>query len=236
MGDKYVVTGDQYLSIDRKVADIRRQLLLERGSPLDPEAVDQVMQHVGEGKSADLLASGKNPSTVSKVSKIEAALYGPYLTTVQYGRSPKTMAKAGKYPGGYNSYYDHMKWSEWKAPDGSKLIVPKRGTVKKELLLFHLGAYFGNNHCPTSEETSKVLVEHGLVMETGQTVLALGAKHSDPGTKFPVIALGSAWFDPNGNRRVAGLWHSAGGRDLDLYWVNPDGRWNPNDRVLVSRT
>lgn len=184
---------------------------------------------------AELLVRGENASAVSRTGKIEAALSKPYPTTVNYGRSPKTMAKAGKYPDGYNSYYDDMKWSEWKAPDGSKLIVPKRGTVKKELRLFHLGAYFGNDHFPTSKEVSTVLVEHGLVVEIGQTVPALGAKYPELGTKFPVIALGSVWFDPGGRRHVAVRWHDAGERDLGLRWVSPGGQWGPDDRVLVSR-
>ena len=226
MGDKYVVTGDQYLSIDRKVSDIKRQLLLKGGSPLHPEAVDHAMQRIAEGDFGEASATA---------AKVEAALSRPYLTTIHYGRSPKTMAKAGEYPGGYSLCYDYMKWSEWKAPDGSELIVPKRGTVEKELLLFHLGAYFGDDHRPTSEEVSAVLVEHGLVVEIGQTVPALGARYPEPSSNFPVIALGSVWSDPYRFRTVAALWLSVGNRRLGLFRNPPNGYWRPDDRVVVSR-
>lgn len=230
MGDKYVVTGDQYLSIDRKVADIRRQLLLERGSPLDPETVDQVMQYVGEGRSADLLASLTEPAATRSTT---AALSEPYPVTVNFGRSPKTMAKVGNYPGGYNLYYDGMNWSEWEVPEGSTLVVPKRGKVDKELLLFHVGAYFGGDTYPTTEEVTQVLVGHGLVLEPAQTVPALGEKYPDLDLEFPVIALGSFWVGPHGCRRVAVLWGGADERHLGLDW--DDYQWYPYYRILVSR-
>lgn len=228
MGDKYVVSGDQYLSIDRKVSDIKRQLLLKGGSPLHPEAVDHAMQRIAEGDF------GETPAT--NAIKVEDALSAPYPVTVHYGRSPKTMAKAGEYPGGYDPWYDDMKWSEWKALDGSKLIVPKRGTVEKELLLFHLGAYFGSDHYPASEEVSAVLVEHGLVVEIGQTVPALGAHYPELGREFPVIALGSVWFDSIGDRNVAGLRDLGDEWGLVLCWDRPDHHpWRSYDRVVVSR-
>lgn len=49
MGDKFVVTGDRYTRIDRKMGDIKRQLLTKGGSPLNPDLVDEALQRICEG-------------------------------------------------------------------------------------------------------------------------------------------------------------------------------------------
>jgi len=46
---KFLVTGDQHVSIDKKMLDIKRQLYLKNGSPLDPNLVIQALQKIDEG-------------------------------------------------------------------------------------------------------------------------------------------------------------------------------------------
>jgi hypothetical protein len=46
---KYVVTGDQYRQIDRRILEIKRQLNQDGGSPLDPEYVSRSLQLIVEG-------------------------------------------------------------------------------------------------------------------------------------------------------------------------------------------
>ena len=45
----YVVTGDQYRVIDRRMREIKRQLDQDSGSPIDPEALANALQDIIEG-------------------------------------------------------------------------------------------------------------------------------------------------------------------------------------------
>ena len=45
----YIVTGDQYRTIDRRMREIKRQLDQDGGSPLDPEWVAGELQRIVEG-------------------------------------------------------------------------------------------------------------------------------------------------------------------------------------------
>ena len=56
---KYVVTGDQYRKIDRKMWEIKRQLNQKGGSPLNPEKVAEALQNLQtiiEGEKLNLEA------------------------------------------------------------------------------------------------------------------------------------------------------------------------------------
>ena len=50
MATLYVVTGEQYRTIDRRMREIKRQLDQDGGSPLDPEWVARELQRIIEGK------------------------------------------------------------------------------------------------------------------------------------------------------------------------------------------
>ena len=50
MADKHAVTGDQKLTIDARMVEIKRQLNQKKGSPIDPEVVSMVLQKVIEGQ------------------------------------------------------------------------------------------------------------------------------------------------------------------------------------------
>lgn len=45
----FPVTGDQYRTIDRRMSDIKRQLCVADGSPLDPAQVADALQRIVEG-------------------------------------------------------------------------------------------------------------------------------------------------------------------------------------------
>ena len=51
--------------------------------------------------------------------------------------------------------------------------------------------------------------------------------------KFPVVALGSVWQDPSGDRVVPGLWGASDGRDLYLTFF--DRRWYDSYRFAAVR-
>ena len=50
-------------------------------------------------------------------------------------------------------------------------------------------------------------------------LLAFGEKYPEVQRKFPIIALGSAWWRRDGVRRVPCLYGSGSRRDLYLHWV-----------------
>ncbi len=52
---KFVVTGDQYRDIDRKMREIKRQLDQDKGSPLSPVQVEFALQQIVEGNFGDFL-------------------------------------------------------------------------------------------------------------------------------------------------------------------------------------
>ncbi len=57
--EKYVVTGDQYRMIDRKMREIKRQLDQRGGSPLDPNTVSKTLQEIID-PAIPQLGIGKN--------------------------------------------------------------------------------------------------------------------------------------------------------------------------------
>lgn len=50
MAAKFAVTGDQFVVVDDRMRDIKRQLRLKGGSPLDPEQVAKALQWIVEGR------------------------------------------------------------------------------------------------------------------------------------------------------------------------------------------
>jgi|GEM_PF-6197245 len=65
----YVVTGDQYREVDRRMSEIKRQLNQPGGSPLDPEAVALRLQRIVEGPTP--------APTGSTTPERAAAIMGP---------------------------------------------------------------------------------------------------------------------------------------------------------------
>ena len=76
MAAKFAVTGDQYMVIDRRMKEIKRQLRQEGGSPLDTELVARALQDIVEGRFSV-------PHT--------------YPVTVDYGMTLGDMVAAGGY-------------------------------------------------------------------------------------------------------------------------------------------
>lgn len=50
MAEKFTVTGEQDLSIDKQMSEIKRQIRQKGGSPLNPELVATTLQNIVEGK------------------------------------------------------------------------------------------------------------------------------------------------------------------------------------------
>lgn len=99
-------------------------------------------------------------------------------------------------------------------------LPTRRGIEQVELKLIHFGRQM------TSDEVTTELDKQGLRQATIEELLALGADlHTqDLQRQFSIIALGSVWTSPSGNRRVPVLWGDDRERCAGLRWFAFDWR------------
>ncbi len=140
---------------------------------------------------------------------------------VDYGKSLAEMIAAGKYDGYINPDITEKHFPIPKIPAG----LPTK--VELNLKLVHF------NKVMTSDQVLAELKKQGLRPATLPELLAFGAAYPDKQREFPIVALGSVWRGPSGDRSVPGLWGCAGGRGLDLGWFGGD--WGGYYRFLVVR-
>ncbi len=138
-----------------------------------------------------------------------------YTLTINYSRSVEDGVKAGKY--------------DWSNSDitSSHFSSDEVGTKEVSIELIH----FGRNM-----ETNEVLSELDkmeLRPATLKELLAFGEKYPNLQRKFPIIALGSVWQYPDGNRRCAHLGGRDSERNLNLRWLVR--RWNDHCRFAAVR-
>ena len=145
--------------------------------------------------------------------KLGAMVIRPVV--VDYSRTLGQMIEAGHY-----NYAD-------------KSITPKNfpltgeGQVELDLCLVHF------NRDITSEAAMKELEKMGMRPATLPELLALGEKYPEEQRQYPMIALGSVWRSPHGDRSVPCLGGWRGGRLLSLRWFG--GGWIADCRFLAVR-
>lgn len=98
----------------------------------------------------------------------------------------------------------------------------ERSTVKKTVVykLFHFDRVI------TSEDAIKEMEKEGYQPAKAYELLSLGEKQPELQRKFPIIALGSVWVDPNGHRYVVYLISHGSKREahldaFDYKWYGP---------------
>ncbi len=134
---------------------------------------------------------------------------------VNYDRSVEDGIKAGKHD-----------WSDNNIIS-SRFPSEEAGTKEVSIELIHFGRYM---------ETDEVLSELdkiGMRPATLKELLALGEKHSDLQREFPIIALGSVWQVPLGDRNWAYLDRSGSERRLYLRWIGSE--WRVSCRFAAVR-
>lgn len=190
--DKFVVTGDQYRMVDRRLREIQRQLDQDGGSPLDPEQVAEALQKIVEGRLEILMPEARVVESPT------------HPVTVDYGMTLEQMIAAGRY--------------DSQNGDITAEHFPLQGTgkVEVELHLVHL------NKVVSTEEVLAELDRRNLRPAKIEEILALGAKYPNLQKEFPVVALGSVWQRSHGDRYVACLGRWLGERCLDLGWFGSD--------------
>ena len=140
-----------------------------------------------------------------------------YRLTVDYDRGLADMVKAGHY-----DYVNDYITADNFPTEGSD-------TVEVEAVLVH------PDRLVTIKEVKAELERSGFRPVTLAELLAFGEKHPDVQREFPVVALGSSWVHPDGDRRVPSLWGGVDGRNLGLYWDDPAYQWGSRCRFLAVR-
>jgi len=138
-----------------------------------------------------------------------------FKVVVDYTKTLKQMIHAGNY--------------DWVNPDINEMNfkVEGQGKQEKEIVLFHFGRYI------SSGDAIAEMAKAGYCPAQIQELLALGAANPELQKQFPIVALGSAWQNPDGNRGVTYLFWSVRERDLDLSWFEFD--WDEDYRFAAVR-
>lgn len=135
---------------------------------------------------------------------------------INYGRSVEDGIKAGKY--------------DWSNEDITSSHFPSEeaGTKEVSINLIH----FGRDRETTDEVISK-LDKTGMRPATLKELLAFSEKYPDIQREFSIIALGSIWRIPSGDRRCAYLSRGGSKRYLSLSWLGC--RWSGDYRFAAVR-
>lgn len=173
----------------------------------------------GTDEDLHLLARGEGQAMIDQIAatlvRAGATTRNAYPVTTDYGQSLADMIAAGKYD-----------WTN-ESITAENFPVQGEGTVKLEIVLFH------PNRDIESEDVVKELDQMGLRPATLPELCAYGAKYPETQREFPIVALGSSWVGPDGDRCVPCLDGFSQERYLDLgYW---DDGWDADCRFAAVR-
>lgn len=138
--------------------------------------------------------------------------------TVDYGRTLTKMMVAGKYD------WITASITEDRYPLPTELLG-KKITVSTGLFYF--------NRAICSKDAITEMNKMGYRPATIAEVLALGESQPDLQSKFPIVALGSVWYNSYGRGYVLILHVDTGMRELHL--DRSDDDWSRNCRFLAVR-
>ena len=135
------------------------------------------------------------------------------VVTVDYGSIVEEMVRAGSY--------------NYANPDitSQNFTTTRGGEWQGEVILVHFGRVIG------SDDALAELEKMGLRTGGLHELLAVGVQHPDKQREFPIVALGSGWQRPDGDRGVPFLGSWDGLRELYLRWFGVD--WYEHCRFLA---
>jgi len=130
----------------------------------------------------------------------DRVICGRHNVVVDYGMSLADMIDIGRY--------------DWKNNDimTKHFPISGSGTSETEIVLFQF------NKGMSTDAVLAELDKRGFRAATLPELLALGADQPELQRQFPIIALGSVWRRPDGNRNVACLGRRDAERFLLLDW------------------
>lgn len=130
-----------------------------------------------------------------------------YAVLVDFGMSIEELVKLGQY--------------DWSNSDITSGHFPTKrvGKVETNVEFIH----FDRNI--SSDDALKELDKMGYRPAEAHELLAFGAKYPDVQREFPIVALGSVWRGPDGDRRVVCLSEGGAGRRAGLGLFESDWAW-----------
>lgn len=192
-----LVAGEQYERIARQLFEIARQIGQPNGYPFDPVLLRYHLQTAIEGR----FGSTPVTSTLIHVS------YSVPLT-VNYDLSVEEAAKLGRYD-----------WADANITSGN-FPTRRKGTARVALEFVHFNRYI------STESVLRELSNRDMRSAEPHELLAFGEKYPDIQREFPIVALalGSAWRNPYGNRRV--LYLDGRGSERNLRLMGTEDDWS----------
>jgi len=199
----------------------RSEFLSAFGTALEiwKKIVEAVMS--AGGNDDDLRRLLSNPDQVAQIAQLivkpSSTTLESYPISVDYNLSLVDMVAAGKY--------------DWINPEitAKHFPIKGKGTVETERVLVHL------NRQATPKQVEEHLAAQDLEPARIEHLLAFGAANPELQREFPIIALGSSWVRPDGDRDVPCLGRYGSERALRLIWDDPDDLWRESCRFLALR-
>ncbi len=198
------ITSGQRKQYLRLVEDAAERALKNMG--LDKDGIQKLLIENGDA----LL--DKVADTIVEFVKQAKAIYAIF---VDYAMSTGEMLKLGKY--------------DWINDNITSNHFPAKGVGKMETKIELL--HFNRNI--SSEKALEEMDKAGYRAAEAHELLAFGAKYPNVQREFPVVALGSIWCDPGGDRGVVCLGGDGAGRGASLGWFR--GVWGDYWRFAVVR-
>lgn len=176
----------------------------------EPKELQRYIENTNALKDVLIKAFGENGKP-----QLPFNISGTYPVSVDYSLSVKQVVKLGKY--------------DWVNSDinDKNYKTGKKGKAEVAVELIHF------NRPISSEDALKKIDQNGYRPAELHELLTLGEKHPNLQREFFIVALGSVWQDPNGNRSVPCLYRNASKRNLYLFWLGSD--WADGWRFAVVR-
>lgn len=114
-------------------------------------------------------------------------------------------------------------------------ITEERFPVRPESFTAEGSKFFHFDRIMTTAEVEAAIRSEGYEPASIERLLAYGASHPEEQRKYPIVALGSSWVDPDGDRSAPYLGGYDRERSVDLHWGDPGDQWDEHCRFLASR-
>lgn len=165
------------------------------------------------GSDNDLRRIIKDRKLRQQIAKLLVTNLGEGYPLDVFGHSIDELVKQGNYDWANDSINDR----NFKADE----------MHQTEVFLKHFGQSM------STEAVLKALDADGLRPATMSELLEFGIRYPELQRQFPIVALGSFWQSPDGNRFVGCLFYCVGQRRLLLRWLDHD--WHGNYRFAAVR-
>ena len=178
--------------------------------------VKKVLELGGTDEDIHRLATPDGETILGKVAEIIVGkVHQAFKVVVDYTKTLKEMVLVGKY--------------DWVNENITQDHFPIQGSGKQEVqvALFHFGKIMA------SDQIIAEMEKQGYRSTRIEELLALGASQLELQRQFPIVALGSVWRGPYGDRGVPVLDRGDARRRLGLHWLEHE--WHESYRFAAVR-